>query len=264
MTSDVLARVAALVKSAADSELLPRFARVAHYSKADGSLVTAADTAMQQRLQAELKREWPEYGFVGEEMTELEQAQAFERSPALWCLDPLDGTTNFASGLPFFAVSLCLLREGRSVLAWVYDPIRGECFTASRGQGAWLNGAELSGPGEGRPLRQCVAAVDFKRLRPRLAARLVEDSPYRSQRNFGSCALEWSWLAAGRFDVYLHGGQKLWDYAAGLLVLMEAGGHAQTIAGEDLRADSLAVRSAVAARNADVFSAWQAWVRLNA
>lgn len=261
--SEPLARVAALLTSAAQTELLPLFARVAHYSKADGSLVTAADTAMQRRVQADLKRQWPDYGFIGEEMTEPEQAQALKSASALWCLDPLDGTTNFASGLPFFAVSLCLLREGRPALAWTYDPVRDECFTAEQGRGAWLNGQALAAPGEGRPLRQCVGVVDFKRLRGRLGARLIEDPPYRSQRNFGSCALEWCWLAAGRFDLYLHGGQKLWDYAAGRLILAEAGGHAQTIAGEELRTDRLAPRSVLAARNAEVFAAWRAWVGLN-
>lgn len=256
-------RVQALLVRAADEELLPHFARAAREIKPDGSLVTVADTAMQARLARELAACVPGAGMLGEEMDEAAQraALAHER---LWCLDPLDGTSNFANGVPMFAVSLALLDRGAPVRAWIYDPIRKECFTAERGRGAWCNGAPLRVPPAPPPLRRSLAVVDFKRLNSKLAARLALDPPYSSQRNFGCCALEWCWLADGRFHLYLHGGQKSWDYAAGALVLHEAGGYAQTLDGEAVFAPSLPARSIIAARDPELFKAWKAWFRHNA
>ena len=99
--------------------------------------------------------------------------------------------------------------------------------------GAWLNGARLGGAhATDHPLRRAIACIDFKRLDRALAARLVAEPPFGSQRNFGSSCLEWCWLADGRFHIYPHGGQKLWDYAAASLVLSEAGGYAMTLDGE--------------------------------
>jgi len=98
------------------------------------------------------------------------------------------------------------------------------------------------------------------RLAAPLAARLGAHPPYGSQRNFGASSLDWCWLADGRFHIYLHGGQKLWDYAAGSLILAEAGGRSQTMEGEAVFAFELAPRSVVAARDPRLFTAWQAWV----
>ncbi len=176
----------------------------------------------------------------------------------MWCVDPLDGTTNYAAGVPFFSVSLALLIQGRPLLGVVYDPVRDECFTAQKGRGAWLNDKAL-GTRSLTPLslERSVAAVDFKRLSAPLAVRLATQHPYGSQRNFGACSLEWCWLAAGRFHVYLHGGQKPWDYAAGCLILSEAGGRALTLEGEDIFAAGLTTRSVAAALDPVLFAAWR-------
>ncbi len=219
-----LADLQRLVRDAARAELLPRFAAVTRHVKTDGSLVTEADHAMQQRMQRELAARWPAYAFLGEEMAGDEQERLTrETVRGLWCLDPLDGTSNFAAGIPFFAVSLALLLDGRPALGLVYDPVRDECFMARQGEGA--------------------------------------QPPYGSQRNFGSSSLEWCWLADGRFHLYLHGGQKLWDYAAGWLILSEVGGYSATLDGEEVFALGLAPRSVVAARDSRLFSSWQAWLR---
>jgi myo-inositol-1(or 4)-monophosphatase len=252
-----------LVEQAAARELLPRFARVARRHKSDRSIVTEADLAMQRRLCAELARRWPQYRLLGEEMAEDEQRALLAAPGAgLWCLDPLDGTSNFAAGLPVFSVSLCLLLAGEPALGLVYDPLRHECFAARRGGGASLNGARLRAAPLGLALAQCIAAVDFKRLPPQLAARLARRAPFASQRNLGSAALDWCWVAAGRFHVYLHGGQKLWDYAAGGLILAEAGGLALTLEGESVMRPDLRPRSAVAALDRDLFEAWTAALQL--
>lgn len=251
-----------LIRQCAQDELLPRFADVGRALKRDGSIVTAADHAMQDRVQHELAQLWPDYAFLGEEMPASEQARlAKGASQGLWVLDPLDGTSNFAAGIPFFSVSLALLIDGRPEVGLVYDPIRDEAFYAQHGVGAWLNGLSL---GTRVPLNlaleRSIAVVDFKRLDKPLAAKLGSNPPFGSQRNFGSSALDWCWLADGRFHVYLHGGQKLWDYAAGSLILSEAGGQAVTLSGDTVFSTGLASRSVVAARDPELFQAWQAWV----
>ncbi len=254
-----LAELRALLQTAARTHLLPRFAAVQHHAvKDDGSLVTEADHSMQQHLQAALARHWPQYAFLGEEMAGHEHERLAAGTHAgLWCLDPLDGTSNYAAGIPFFAVSLALLVDARVELGLVYDPVRDECFMAQRDRGAWLNDAPLRlPPVTARDLQRSIAVVDFKRLRPALAARLAAQPPYGSQRNFGSSSLEWCWLADRRFHVYLHGGQKLWDYAAGNLVLAQAGGLACTLEGQGVFTMGLASRSVVAATQPGLFSEW--------
>jgi myo-inositol-1(or 4)-monophosphatase len=244
--------------------VLPKFAVVQRHVKHDGSMVTEVDLAMQRRMQDELGRAWPQFDFLGEEMTQAEM-DTLMREPCergLWVLDPVDGTSNFAAGVPYFAVSLALLVDGRPEIGVVYDPVRDECFAAQRGRGAWLNGISLGSAPTGLPLHRCIAAVDFKRLPPALGTRLGAHPPYGSQRNFGASALDWCWLADGRFHLYLHGGQKLWDYVAGQLVLAESGGLAQTFDGQDIFRFGLDPRSVVAAHEPVHFAPWREWVRV--
>ena len=119
-----------MIIPAAQEELLPRFARVERQHKRDGSVLTEADLAVQSRLAAHLLQEWPDTLFLGEEMTTAEQAGLLASGQPVWCLDPLDGTSNFAAGIPFFSVSLALLQKDKVLLGMVYDPVRNECFSA--------------------------------------------------------------------------------------------------------------------------------------
>ncbi len=256
-----LNRLSEIVQQAAREELLPRFAGVKRRLKSDGSIVTEADQAMQERLLHDLGATWPDYRLLGEEMTAEEQSQLIaEPGPGLWILDPLDGTSNFAAGLPFFSVSLALLAQGEIRLGLVYDQMRDECFSARKDGGAWLNGERLEAQGPAVSLRRCIAAVDFKRLPTELAARFAAAPPYSSQRSFGSVALDWCWVATGRFHVYLHGRQKLWDYAAGQLILAEAGGYNRTLSGDPVFVPANTPRSAIAALELDLFQEWCAWI----
>lgn len=250
-----------LVRRCAAETVSPLFLRAERHFKDDGSVVTEADHASHHWLERELSRRWPAVGFLSEEMPQADQEAALTNAAGqgYWCLDPLDGTSNFASGIPFFAISLALVNADGIQLAIVYDPIRDETFSAGRGQGAYLGERRLSSI-EAPVTRRCLAAIDFKRLTPGLRTRLAADAPYGSQRNFGACALEWSWLAAGRFQLYLHGGQKFWDYAAGLLILQEAGGRALTLDGSAIFAATLAPRSAVATLDPQRFEDWRDWV----
>lgn len=264
MKPPVLADLCALVRTAAREELLPRHLDIERSIKADGSIVTSADTSMQARLRAELATRFPAYALLGEEMDEEEQrARLASGTEGVWCLDPLDGTSNFAAGLPFFAVSLALLVGTEAVLGIVYDPIRDECFAAERGRGAYLNGEPLRPRRAYRAIGRTIAAVDFKRLSPGLAARLGQDPPYASQRNFGASSLDWCWLAAGRVHLYLHGSQKMWDYMAGHLILQESGGFSCTLGGEAVPSQDLRPRSVVAALDETLFTAWRQWIDHN-
>ncbi len=249
-----------LVIEAAEEELLPRFAEAERHYKADGSVVTEADFAVQRRLKGELAGRWPDFAFLGEEMPPEAQRRAMATG-SLWCLDPLDGTNNFIAGIPYFSVSLALISRGEVALGLIYDPIRRECFWAQRGRGAFLNHRPLRRRAFGIPLRRAIAAIDFKRLDKELAVRLVTSPPYASQRSFGSIALDWCWTAAGRFHVYLHGRQKVWDYAAGSLILDEAGGRALTLEGEAVFLPEVVPRSVAASLDGELFEAWCAWLR---
>jgi len=248
-----------IVIDAAREELLPRFAQVKRSHKSDGSILTEADLAMHCRLEKALQQQWPQYQFMGEEMSSTTQASMLhDTSGGVWCLDPLDGTSNFAAGIPYFSVSLSLIKGGDVVVGLVYDPTRDECFSAIKGEGTWLNNKPLSASPP-PSLKRCTALIDFKRLTPTQAQRLVTEMPYGSQRSFGSVALDWCWIAAGRCHVYLHGKQNIWDYSAGQLILHEAGGYSTTLEGESVFRPTLTARSALAAQNLALFQAWTRW-----
>lgn len=249
-----------IIIPAAQEELLPRFARVERQHKRDGSVLTEADLAAQSRIAAELLQQWPETVFLGEEMTVAEQTELLASGQPVWCLDPVDGTSNFAAGIPYFCVSLALLQQGEVLLGMVYDPVRDECFTASREQGARLNDGPLRVAQTGLELGQTTALIDFKRLDKELATRLVTQIPYASQRSFGSVALDWCWLAAGRCHIYLHGRSNIWDYAAGNFIFEAAGGYSTTLDGEVIFTHALTPRSSVAAVDQSLFTAWTEWL----
>jgi myo-inositol-1(or 4)-monophosphatase len=258
-----LQQLASLVVDIAGRELPPRFNCRQGERKSDGSLVTEADLVVQQALADALHRHWPDIGLLGEEMSAPAQQAALQNyTGGVWCIDPLDGTSNFAVGVPYYAVSVALVRDGRPLMGVVYDPSRNECFTALAGQGAWLNDQPLGVASPAATLRESLALIDFKRLSPTLAARLAAEPPYKSQRSFGAVALDWCWLAAGRGHLYLHGRQKLWDYAAGYLVLLETGGMALTLSGEDVFNAELEPRSAAAALDPALFEQWKNWLQI--
>lgn len=257
----MLHEVISTVRAVAQQEIIPRYLKVARQRKADGSLFTEADLATQEALSRELQKIHAG-AVVGEEMPEQEQISQWRAGEAgLWCMDPIDGTSNFVNGLPYFAVSVALMQNGKSVLGVVYNPVADEMFYAEQGGGAFLNGEKLPLKEHVPPFRSAIANVDLKRLGPQLAQNICLQRPFSSQRNYGSCALEWCYTAAGRFDLYLHGGQKLWDYAAGCLILTEAGGHMCGLSEDDFWAEPLWQRSAIAALDRGLFEQWRDWIR---
>ena len=264
-----LEKLKSLIKVAAKEEVLKGFGHSEFEYKDDGSVVTPADLAMQNRLEIELKRYWPMYGILGEEMTDEAQLSVIDRAAmnetkGYWCIDPLDGTSNYAAGLPFFAVSIALIIDKQQYLGLIYDPVRDEMFSAIKGQGAYLNDQRLDHSlinfTKNKPI---VAEIDLKRLPENLIVKLVTEKIFASQRNIGSSALDWCWMAAGRFDIYLHGGQKMWDYAAGNLIFSEAGGHSISLDNEAVFRGQLEVRSALACFDKNLFDYWYQWIGIS-
>lgn len=252
------------MRDIARDEILPRYLKSSRNRKEDGSVYTEADLASQRCFADALPQLLPG-GVLGEEMTAAEQLALWHKGKrGMWCIDPIDGTTNFANGIPFFAVSIAYLINHEPVLGVVYNPVTDESFYAASGAGAFVNGTALPLRKSATSLADAVAGVDFKRISPSLGGALALKPPFFSQRNFGSSALEWCFVAAGRLDVYIHGGQMLWDHAAGQLILAEAGGQACALDGAPLMSAPEKKRAVIAASSPALFEQWSAWLRAHA
>ncbi len=213
-----------ILQSAGEQLVMPAYQSTMHINrKHDGSIVTETDIACQHYIQSALQTVSPDIHFLGEEMDEREHLDILQCcSGRYWCLDPLDGTTNFAATIPCFALSLALIEDGVVTHAAIYDPVRSESFSATLHGGTQLNHKKIQASSVST-LSEAVGYIDFKRLDAVVSGRLSRPGIYRSQRNLGSCALEWAWLATGRGEFIVHGGEKLWDFSAGSLIASEAG-----------------------------------------
>ena len=258
---DDLIAVQDIIRIATERSLSVYYTRSTADYKSDGSIVTEADLMMQQTLTAALAKRYPAVLMLGEEICESAQNHALSNGDDFWCLDPIDGTTNFHATMPLFSVSLGLISDGKIVMGIVYDPNRQEFFGAIRNQGLWINGVRVERPRQPERLSDCLALVDFKRLHTAVCRDLVERPPYKSQRNIGTCALEWAWLAAGRANLLVHGSEKIWDYSAGVLLNQEAGGVSETFDGEPVYIPSLQPRSVIAASHPELFAKWASVLR---
>jgi myo-inositol-1(or 4)-monophosphatase len=200
--------------------------------KGPADLVTQADLASQEAIRRLVLGAFPDHSLLGEE--KVPDQPAAPRAEYRWIVDPLDGTTNFVHGVPHYSVSLALERNGQLVVGAVYDPALDECFTAAAGQGAWLNGRAIHTSGASA-LSEALAVVGFpysvRRDSPDVLLFLQLLGRCHGIRRTGSTALNLCYLAAGRFDVYWSYSTSIWDVAAGVLMLREAGGHITSPAG---------------------------------
>mgnify|MGYP000159186402 CR=1 FL=1 len=194
-------------------------------SKGHGNLVTEVDVAADTAIRDLVRREFPDHGFLSEE---LAPDAARRLSGYQWVVDPLDGTTNFAWGVPFFCVSVALVHDGVPVVAALYDPLRDELFTAVAGRGAMMNGERLTvPPPEAEPDRAWLVSLDasshpeMRRRAYVLAAQLAPEA--EAVRVLGSAALALAYVAAGRLDLHYHPSLNVWDVAAAALLVQEAG-----------------------------------------
>jgi myo-inositol-1(or 4)-monophosphatase len=201
--------------------------------KGPANFVTAADRKAEQTLRDELMAARPGYCFVGEEGGRIEGSDKTHT----WYVDPLDGTTNFLHGIPQFAISIGLEREGTMIAALVYNPVSDEMFLAERGKGAFLNDQRIRVAGR-RSMQDAVVACGLPhRGRGDLALFRTEFMAVQEQvaglRRFGSAALDLAFVAAGRYDIYWERNLQSWDMAAGILLVREAGGYATDCDGHD-------------------------------
>jgi myo-inositol-1(or 4)-monophosphatase len=207
-------------------------------SKDRNDFVTEVDTKAEQDIIETIRRTYPDHGFLAEESGSTPSRRNDDEF--VWIIDPLDGTTNFLHGFPQFAVSLAVQRRGKLEHAVIYDPMRQELFTASRGDGAQLDGkriratkqSELEGSliGTGFPYRAnrqwLDAYMDMLKLMMQSTAGI---------RRPGSAALDLAYVAAGRLDGFWELGLSPWDTAAGTLLITEAGGMVGTLAGHEYK-----------------------------
>jgi myo-inositol-1(or 4)-monophosphatase len=199
--------------------------------KGPGDYVSQADKKAEEIIRAELSRARPTYDFLGEESGETKGSDGAHR----WIVDPLDGTTNFLHGIPLFAVSIALERNGEIVAGVIFNPAMDELYTAERGGGAFLNDRRLRVAAR-RNLSDAVIVTGIPHLgRGHHGRFLIELRNVMGEvagvRRTGSAALDLAYTAAGRFDGYWEKPLEAWDMAAGILLVREAGGFVSDLEG---------------------------------
>jgi myo-inositol-1(or 4)-monophosphatase len=220
-----LATAIEIVTRAGEIQLERRESGFSVSKKAENDLVTEVDFECERMCRAVLAERFPDHDILAEELGAGEGAR---RSRWRWVFDPLDGTTNYAHGLPIFCASLGLEIDGRTEVGAVYDPTRRELFTAERGGGAYLNGKRLT-VSDTSALVDSLLVTGFPYDVHRHASDLVELfgaflCRARAVRRLGSAALDLCYVAAGRFEAFWEQHLKPWDVCAGALIVEEAGG----------------------------------------
>ncbi|MBI2843070.1 MAG: inositol monophosphatase [Armatimonadetes bacterium] len=198
-----------------------------------GDFVTEVDLESESYIIKRIREEFPEDNIISEEAGRLRDIE----EGYTWIIDPLDGTRNYAIGIPFFSVSIALTRDGRAEHGAVYDPIHDELFFASRGWGATMNGERIRVSTE-PDLEDAVITVAWVRKKVERTQFMgyVEHLSHRTSyfRRLGSAALATAYVAAGRFDAFIQGGLNPWDVAAGIVLVEEAGGLATDLTGRPI------------------------------
>ncbi len=220
--------------------------RFAVREKGPKDLVTDADLASQRAIRSILSAAFPTHQFVGEEADLDEPMPRSEQEPVdfRWIVDPLDGTLNYIRRMPSYCVSVALEQAGALQVATVYDPLLDECFTAARGQGAFLNGQPVRAS-RCVSLDEALVAVSFSTNVPRTSIEIRRFTEVlcagQSVRRTGSAALNLCYVGSGRLDAYFASSVHVWDVAAGVLIAREAGAVVTSIAGGafDLRRPNL-------------------------
>jgi myo-inositol-1(or 4)-monophosphatase len=201
--------------------------------KGPSDFVTAADLKAEKVLYEELMKARPGYGFLGEERGH----EVGTDKTARWIVDPIDGTTNFIHAIPHFAISIALEREGRLVAGVVFNPITDDLYWAENGKGAFHNDKRLRVAGR-KDLGECVLATGIPFKGKPGHTQMFKDLHQFTQRvagirRFGSASLDLAYVAAGRFDGFWEHDLGLWDIAAGVVLVREAGGQCHEIYGGD-------------------------------
>jgi len=219
----------------AGAVLVEMLGQVTVHEKGPADLVTEADHASQDTVRRTVLGAFPEHDFLGEEDSPGKHPKP--GAEFRWILDPLDGTTNYVHQVPHFCVSLALAHRGEVLCGAIFDPLLKECFTAERGKGAFRNGRRIRTSGVQR-LDAALAAVGFPAVvhRDSPDLRLFAEAAVACQamRRTGSAALNLAYVACGRFDLAWSFTTKVWDIAAGKLLIEEAGGQMTRMDGSEM------------------------------
>jgi myo-inositol-1(or 4)-monophosphatase len=221
----------------AGAEIIRRYYRdgVTMRSKQSFNLVSDADLESERAIVEIIRQSFPDHAVLGEE---LHRAEA--DSEHLWVIDPLDGTNNFAHHVPHFAVSIAYCQRGQPVCGVVTDPIHDDWYLAARGRGAWHNGRRAQVATQTR-LDEALIGVGFYYDRDRImqatldAIRDLFHQQIHGIRRFGAAALDLCYVGVGSFGAFFEYELAPWDYAAGQLFVVEAGGQVSTCRGEPLQ-----------------------------
>jgi myo-inositol-1(or 4)-monophosphatase len=236
MKSDIIRTLETALRSA--GEIHRRMARgplnVAYKGRVD--IVTRADKAAERAIHQCVSKSFPDHGFLLEEAGARPSTSGYR-----WIVDPLDGTINYAHRVPICCVSIGVEKDGVVVAGGVYDAFRDELFMAVRGKGARLNGRKIHVSTVSEP-HKALAATGFPYDRQKLALFYAERvgralTTCRDLRRLGAAALDLSYVACGRFDIYWEFNLKPWDVAAGWLLVQEAGGRVTRMDGKPCRVD---------------------------
>lgn len=238
MTSsdDSILTFASQIAQDASRILMQYFGDVEIHEKSTQNLVTQADFESEKFIGDAIRRQFPSHGMLGEEGDQSADLMADD----LWVVDPLDGTNNYAHGIPQFCVSVAYARRGVVQVGAVYDPLRKELFTARRGAGAWRNGQPIR-VSSAQDLSRSIFATGFFYERGESMERTLDSirtlfrRNIRGIRRFGAAALDLSWVACGRFQGFFEYKLAPWDFAAAGLIVEEAGGVVRNRAGSPLK-----------------------------
>ena len=230
--SDIL-QIVEVISRQAGAVLMEGYGNVRHIQqKGVIDLVTEFDRRSEEVILSSIQHEFPDHAILAEESGHHHTISEYQ-----WVIDPLDGTTNFAHGIPIFAVSIALLKNNSPVVGVAYDPFRDEMFSAEAGHGATLNNRPIHVSSQ-TDLGQAVLSTGFPydlRINPRNNLSQFVQFQLRTQavRHLGAAALDCAWTAMGRLDGYWEYGVKPWDVGAGALIVREAGGRVTSIEGEE-------------------------------
>jgi len=207
--------------------------------KASNNLVTEADLSAEKHIINNLQKLYPTHQFLGEESENEVDINADD----LWIIDPLDGTNNFAHGLPHYAVSIAHAQKGDIVTAVCYDPVRDELFRAQKGLGAFLNNKKIA-VSSAETIKQAIVATGFFYDRGKImqqTLRSIEtlfEQNIQGIRRIGAAVLDMCWVACGRMDAYFEYFINPWDYSAAWLIATEAGAICAGPDGSPMKIDS--------------------------
>jgi myo-inositol-1(or 4)-monophosphatase len=244
--SDFLQIAEGIVRQAG-AVLMEGYGNVRHIQqKGVIDLVTEFDKRSEEVIISSIQQKFPDHAILAEESGHNKTVSEYQ-----WVVDPLDGTTNFAHGIPIFSVSVALLKNNSPVVGVVYDPLRNEMFSAELGHGATLNNHPIHVSSQ-MDLEQAVISTGFPydvRTNPRNNFAQFVQFQLRTQavRHLASAALDCAWTAMGRLDGYWEFGVKPWDIGAGALIAREAGGRVTSVDGNEnfLSDDSILVSNSL-------------------